>query len=411
MASDNNNLGEQLRSAVQNAIESQDFSTLRNTFQQTLNSAADGISRGIAQMQEGARAAQAEHQMRLARQREEELQRQKLAEVQYRYTKTGGMRAGGIAMSIAGGGFALSCLGSAAATGASAALIGGTGSAILGAGTGGLLVFGIAFALMFALGLKKATFAGRFNTYKSILGTREYCSVSELATASGKREEAVAKDLRKMISKGMFTQGHLSKDGSILMVTNEAWAHYERALQKQSELERERMLAQTVQPKTPPQAQLTPEQKSLLEMGDAYVAKIRASNRAIPDAAVTAKINQIELVVNRIFEHAEEHPEVIDDLQRLMDYYLPTTVKLLDAYADLDSQPIQGENITASKREIEETLDTLSVAFEKLLDSIFRDMTWDVSTDISVLHTVLAQEGLVDGAFDNSKTGHGQDGT
>lgn len=86
-----------------------------------------------------------------------------------------------------------------------------------------------------------------------------------------------------------------------------------------------------------------------------------------------------------------------------MDYYLPMTVKLLDAYEDMDRQPVQGENISASKREIEDTIDTLNVAFEKILDSIFRDTAWDVSTDISVLHTVLAQEGLTEDDFEKMR--------
>ena len=79
-----------------------------------------------------------------------------------------------------------------------------------------------------------------------------------------------------------------------------------------------------------------------------------------------------------------------------MDYYLPMTVKLLTAYADMDAQPIQGQNIQASKREIEETLDTLNMAFENLLDDLFRDTALDVSSDITVLQTLLAQEGLTD---------------
>ena len=75
------------------------------------------------------------------------------------------------------------------------------------------------------------------------------------------------------------------------------------------------------------------------------------------------------------------------------------TVKLLDAYEEMDQQPVQGENIQASKKEIEDTLDTLNQAFEKLLDSAFQDTAWDVSSDISVLHTLLAQEGLTDDDF------------
>jgi hypothetical protein len=147
-------------------------------------------------------------------------------------------------------------------------------------------------------------------------------------------------------------------------------------------------------------APLPAEVQAILDRGQAFMAQIRASNAAIPGAEVTAKIDQIELVLQTIFERAQEHPEVVDDLDRLMNYYLPTTVKLLDAYRDLDAQPIQGENIARSKREIEGTLDALNVAFEKMLNQIFDDVAWDISTDVSVLHTVLAQEGLAAGPFD-----------
>ena len=144
--------------------------------------------------------------------------------------------------------------------------------------------------------------------------------------------------------------------------------------------------------------------------GDQAVLKIREKTEK--DTELPSKIwlfqglpkgDKMELIVQKIFERAGEHPEVIPDLKKLMDYYLPMTVKLLDAYEDMDGQPVQGENITASKKEIEETIDTLNIAFEKLLDSIFRDTAWDVSTDISVLHTVLAQEGLTEDDFEKMK--------
>ena len=92
----------------------------------------------------------------------------------------------------------------------------------------------------------------------------------------------------------------------------------------------------------------------------------------------------------------EQNPDSVNDMRRMMDYYLPTTMKLLEAYEELDVQPVQGENIISSKKEIEDTIDTLNIAFEKLLDSLFQDTAWDVSSDISVLHTMLAQEGLTE---------------
>lgn len=102
----------------------------------------------------------------------------------------------------------------------------------------------------------------------------------------------------------------------------------------------------------------------------------------------------MEMLIQKIFDRVGEDPDSLDDINKMMEYYLPTTVKLLEAYRNLDEQPVQGENIRNSKAEIEQTLDTLNRAFEKLLDSLFEDVAWDVSSDISVLQTMLAQEGL-----------------
>ena len=104
----------------------------------------------------------------------------------------------------------------------------------------------------------------------------------------------------------------------------------------------------------------------------------------------------MEILVDKIFDRVEQNPACVGDIRKLMDYYLPTTVKLLETYAEMDAQPIGGANIQATKQEIENTLDTINAAFEKLLDSLFQDAAWDVSSDISVLHTMLAQEGLTE---------------
>ncbi len=97
---------------------------------------------------------------------------------------------------------------------------------------------------------------------------------------------------------------------------------------------------------------------------------------------------------NLIKKNVERVPESADDLHKFMDYYLPTTTKLLQAYIDLDRQEIAGQNITATKKEIEDTLDTINAAFEKLLDGLFEETAWDISSDISVMKTMMAQEGL-----------------
>lgn len=117
---------------------------------------------------------------------------------------------------------------------------------------------------------------------------------------------------------------------------------------------------------------------------------------------MSRKISRMELIIHKIFQRVEQQPDLVSDLRKFMDYYLPTTVKLLDAYEELDAQPIQGANIASSKKEIEDTLDTINQAFENLLDSFFQDTAWDISSDISVLQTMLAQEGLTNRDFTKS---------
>ena len=115
------------------------------------------------------------------------------------------------------------------------------------------------------------------------------------------------------------------------------------------------------------------------------------------------KIDEVAYVrFASVYQQFADVESFFTELKKLMDYYLPMTIKLLNAYADMDRQPIQGETILASKQEIDATLDTLNLAFEKLLDSVFQDTAIDVSSDISVLHTLLAQEGLTGDDFKNN---------
>ena len=141
----------------------------------------------------------------------------------------------------------------------------------------------------------------------------------------------------------------------------------------------------------------------MIRTGREYLEEIKRSNDRIPGIEISEKISKLELVISKIFNRVEQHPELVDDLGRFIDYYLPTTVKLLKAYEDLDAQPVQGENITNSKKEIEGTLDTIDKAFEKLLDSFFEEAAWDISSDISVLQNMFAQEGLAENELESIK--------
>lgn len=256
-----------------------------------------------------------------------------------------------------------------------------------------LAVFAVGGWMTFS-GMRTLNMVKRFKTYRRLLGTRTTCALDKLARAVGKSVGFVRADLRRMFGSGLFLEGHLDKEETVLITSDDTFQQFEQArLQlEQSRREAEQRAAQAA--KT--ESSVNPQLQEVLNRGNAFIAQIRKCNDDIPGEEISAKIDRMELIVRRIFERAQAHPEIVPDLKKLMDYYLPMTVKLLSAYADMDVQPIQGETILASKREIEGTLDTLNLAFEKLLDSVFQDTAMDVSSDISVLHTMLAQEGLTE---------------
>ena len=135
---------------------------------------------------------------------------------------------------------------------------------------------------------------------------------------------------------------------------------------------------------------------------DQYAAlqrQLRQANDAIPDPVMTAKISRLEDVSTRIFALAKKDPDKKAQLQKFMDYYLPTALKLLNTYAQLSAQDVQGSNITEAKQSIERSMDLLITAFENQLDKLFASDALDVSTDIAALEGMLNLDGLTGGDF------------
>ena len=244
-------------------------------------------------------------------------------------------------------------------------------------------------------GIRSLGRVSRYKVYLKALGKNTHIALEKLSRSVGKPVKFVRKELQGMINQGLFLEGHLDHEEQNLITSDETYAHYEQS-RLQMEARKQAEAAAPKQPSSTPD----PKVQEVLDRGNAYLREIRRCNDEIPGEEISAKIDRMEAIVQKIFERAEAHPEVIPDMKKLMDYYLPMTVKLLNAYADMDRQPVQGETIRKSKQEIDATLDTLNAAFEKLLDELFQDAAIDVSSDISVLNTLLAQEGLTGSDFD-----------
>ena len=118
-----------------------------------------------------------------------------------------------------------------------------------------------------------------------------------------------------------------------------------------------------------------------------YIALIRR-------LAVDERINELMRVSDKIVQDAIDDPSDVPDIRKFLDYYLPTTIKLLHAYDRMSGQGIEGENLSKSMDSIEEMLDTAVDAFKKQLDSLFEDQALDIETDISVMNRMLEREGL-----------------
>ena len=355
-------LGRTIRDAVDQAVGSQDFEKLNQTIRQAVESGNEAIRRA-AQVK-----AQAVPQTK---------------SIQKLYGSTGGCVVRGVVKTVLGVGIGAFC-----------------GLGLLGAGVLGMLTSQFASAIGIMLGgvgggallgfsgIRNLSMVSRFRTYRRLLGTRTTCALEKLAKAVGKSVKFVREDLERMFGKGLFLEGHLDREQTMLITSDATYREFEAARLALEEARRQQAKADAQKP--------DPRVLEVQEKGSAFIAQIRKCNDDIPGEEVSAKIDRMELLVRRIFDRAREHPEVVPDLKKLMDYYLPMTVKLLNAYADMDAQPIQGGTIEASKREIEGTLDTLNLAFEKLLDELFQDTALDVSSDITVLQTMLAQEGLTE---------------
>lgn len=124
------------------------------------------------------------------------------------------------------------------------------------------------------------------------------------------------------------------------------------------------------------------------------LAELRRLDENIEDAKLSAQIVHMEEVTGKIFDIVAGQPAKLPQLRRFLNYYLPTTLKLLNAYDRMGAAGVSGENIDGTMQKIETMMDTIVMAFHKQLDALFRDEAMDIASDITVMENLLAQEGL-----------------
>ena len=212
-----------------------------------------------------------------------------------------------------------------------------------------------------------------------IVGDAKYMYIQDIADALPCSYDKCCKHLENCIDEGLFgPDAYLDMRCKCLVVS-------------------QRPPEPTPAPAPKPEKQ--PEKQTDMPERDQYqkiLDELRRVNDAIPDEEMSDKISRLEAVSAKIFEQAKSDPDKLPQMRKFMDYYLPTSLKLLNTYAELDNQGVEGENISESKRRIEQTMDTLVKAFENQLDRLFASDALDVSTDIDVMQNMLRADGLTD---------------
>ena len=253
---------------------------------------------------------------------------------------------------------------------------------------GAIIAAGSAYA--FVTGRKDKELVKRYYQYAQAVGDAEYIEIDKLARKTGRTKQEVLSDIKALMNKGLLAEAWLDDQETTLILTEEVYDQY-RQIREQSE-----QLRQQAEKVQEADSDLPESAREIIKEGREYIRTIHKYNDEIPGVEMSEKLYRLESTMDRIVEQVRKQPESAAELRKLMSYYLPTTVKLLSAYKELDKQTVNGENIVNTKKEIEDALDTINDAFEKLLDSLFQSMAWDVSSDISVMQTMFAQDGLTE---------------
>ena len=281
----------------------------------------------------------------------------------------------------------------------------------------GILPVSIGCFIVYGRKQSERNLVHRFREYCAVIGMRNRVTFRELGKVSSTGMGDTQKLLQKMVANGFFGEGaYLDLQHKELVLTPSA--AYEPQPQRQggswkdvlfevlAALQGEKIFQDDVreedfsyerapepEPKPQPQPQ-KPTKKTYAEELERILNELYQLNVQIEDEGVSRRIDRIGTLTAGIFRVVIEKPEREQDVRKFMNYYLPTTLKLLRSYDLLEDQSFQSQNITESRKKIEDVLDMLIVAYEKQLDRLFRDDALDIATDIDVLETMMAGDGL-----------------
>ncbi|MEG1548976.1 MAG: hypothetical protein RR395_00945 [Ruthenibacterium sp.] len=265
---------------------------------------------------------------------------------------------------------------------------------VSGSGIGGVIpgIIGVFFVCGAVGSYFKAKVLRRLATYMNILGGRTFCMLDEFAAATGKSVAFVRKDIQTQIANGKFEDVFLPPDGTRLFVSEMAYGLYMSAQPKETPAAPK---AETKASKS----QAAQQEDPILTEFKTFHAELHRQNELIADDAVSEQIGALEAHTKLLCVWLEKHPGKQDRVRRFTSYYLPTTVKLLNTYSEVDPHAGDGNTAANIQSDIVGILHTINTAFTALENGLMEDTALNVSAEISAMETMLAQDGLSESDF------------
>ena len=230
----------------------------------------------------------------------------------------------------------------------------------------------------------------RYEKYRSIMRYKTIEVVEDIADYVKIPINTVCQDLQTAIDRKWIPQGHFGTGQRILILSDNTYNQYlsdQAAYDHYYDLlieEHRRM------------AERPPEVEQLLSIGEHYLDKIKSSDELIKDKGVSKTLEEMHRIVSSIFCELDLDPLLADQLGELLNYYLPTTERLLDSYVDLINKKVQVKSIKAAKNEIASSLELLNRTYEAILDRFFKEREIALAGDVAALKQLVQQEATID---------------
>jgi hypothetical protein len=235
----------------------------------------------------------------------------------------------------------------------------------------------------------------RYRVYQSVIGRRDSMRLRDIAASANVSEQQATDDLQKMIDQDYFGEdAYIDYRLGYFMARADAHPAADEAQEAPPAAQ-----AATPRENVGKQAAPAPNNPNIDRQFQQYLAEMRRVNEAIADERVSGQIERIETITSNIFDLIKEQPAKIDQIHTFMNYYLPTALKLLKSYGQMERQSAPGSNITSSMKSIETMMDQLVFAFEQQLDNLFEADALDISSDIKVLERMMAKDGLSENPY------------